>query len=317
MEFGERIESGTFCGRGRRLAQGLGIAQRRREQVGVDADQPVQSQAAHGVGDLRAHVAPLRHVPGVTQASHQLRPGLSDTDRAPAQLGRLVGEPVAGDRRQHEVEGVLGAAAVGGRVGEWTDSLEQLDDRARPAVGHDQRQRVLVCRFDVDEVDVQPVDLGLELRQRVQSCLAPAPVVLGRPVPGQVLYRRQLHTLRPTGDEFPGRPARRIDATAQLVDLALRYFDSERPHRPLRARSRGVTHDRVLPIRVGWASCRSSSVATSKRTSCGEHRAEDSMKREAAHDSRPPLEIGNDFPRSSSSVPGHPSVRSSAVPRTP
>src|ERR1700729_919934 len=102
MEFGERVEGGTFCWRGRRLAQGLGIAQRRREKVGVDADQPVESQAAHGVGDLGAHVAPLRHIPGVTQASHQLRPGLSDTDRAPAELGRLVGEPVAGDRRQHE-----------------------------------------------------------------------------------------------------------------------------------------------------------------------------------------------------------------------
>src|SRR6478736_5062066 len=106
----------------------------------------------------------------------------------------------------------------------------------------------------MDEVDVQPVDLGLELRQRVQSRLAPAPVVLGRPVARQVLYRRQLHTLRPIGDDFPSRPARRIDAAAHLVDLALRYFDSERPDRALRARSRGVAHDRVLPVRVRWAS---------------------------------------------------------------
>jgi hypothetical protein len=58
MEFGERVEGGTFFCGGRRLAQGLGIAQRRREKVGVDADQPVESQAAHRVGDLGAHVAP-------------------------------------------------------------------------------------------------------------------------------------------------------------------------------------------------------------------------------------------------------------------
>ena len=250
MEFGERVEGGTFCCRGRRLAQGLGVAQRRREKVGVDADQPVGCQAAHRVGDLGAHVAPLRDVPGITQAPHQLRPRLSDTEGAPAELGRLVGEPVAGDRRQHEVERVLSAAAVRGRVGERADRLEQFDDRARPAVRHDQRQRVLVCRLDMDEVDVQPVDLGLELRQRVQSRLAPAPVVLGRPVAREVLYRRQLHTLRPIGDQFPGRPARRIDAAAQLVDLALRYFDPERPDRALRARSRGVAHDRVLPVRA-------------------------------------------------------------------
>ena len=42
------------------------------------------------------------------------------------------------------MERILGAAAVRGRVGERADGLEQLDDRARPAVGHDQRQRVLV-----------------------------------------------------------------------------------------------------------------------------------------------------------------------------
>ena len=32
----------------------------------------------------------------------------------------------------------------------------------------DERQRVLVLRANVDEVDVEPVDLGDELRQRVQ-----------------------------------------------------------------------------------------------------------------------------------------------------
>src|SRR6476646_76523 len=100
----------------------------------------------------------------------------------------------------------------------------------------------------MDEVNVQPVDLGLELRQRVQSRFARAPVVLGRPVAREVLYRRQLHTLRPIGDEFPGRPACRIDAAVQLVELALRYFDSEGPDRVLPAPNRAVAHYRVLPF---------------------------------------------------------------------
>ena len=69
------------------------------------------------------------------------------------------------------MEGVRLAAAVRRRIGERLDDLQLLDDRAGPAVRDDQRERVLVPRADVDEVDVQPVDLGQEVRQSVQ--LAP------------------------------------------------------------------------------------------------------------------------------------------------
>jgi hypothetical protein len=88
-------------------------------------------------------------------------------------------------------------------------------------VRHDQRQRVLVRRAHVDEVDVQPVDLGRELRQRVQSRLALAPVVVRRPVARQRLHRGELHALRPVVDELAGRPARRFDTTKQLNELLL------------------------------------------------------------------------------------------------
>jgi hypothetical protein len=75
------------------------------------------------------------------------------------------------------MERVLASAAMRGRVGEWTDSLEQLGPSS--AVRHDQWQRS--CVRLMDEVNVQPVDLGLELRQRVQSRRTGASL-LGRPV---------------------------------------------------------------------------------------------------------------------------------------
>jgi hypothetical protein len=53
---------------------------------------------------------------------------------------------------------------MGGRIDERVDDLELLDDRAGPAVRDDERQRVLVLRADVDEVNVEPVDLGDEVR---------------------------------------------------------------------------------------------------------------------------------------------------------
>ena len=104
----------------------------------------------------------------------------------PAELVGLVGEAVAGQGRQHEVERVLCVPTVGSRIGE-ADDFEELDHRAGPAVRDDQRQRALVARLDVDEVDVEPVDLGLELREGVQLCLGLPPVVLGRPVACELL----------------------------------------------------------------------------------------------------------------------------------
>ena len=110
----------------------------------MDAEQPRGCLAAHHVSDGGADVAALGDVAGVAEAVHQLRPGEPDAAGVPAEFGWLAGEAVAGQGGQHQVERVLGAPAVRGRVGERADDLEQLDDRAGPAVRDDQRHRVLV-----------------------------------------------------------------------------------------------------------------------------------------------------------------------------
>ena len=73
----------------------------------------------------------------------------------------------------------------------------------------------------MDEVDVQPVDLGCELRQRIQSRLTPAPVVFVLPVARELLNRRQLHALLSIRHELLGGQARGSDPTVQdhLGDL--------------------------------------------------------------------------------------------------
>jgi hypothetical protein len=108
---------------------------------------------------------------------------------------------------------------------------------------HDQRQRILMPRPDVDEVNLDPVDLGCELRQRVQSCLAPAPVVLGRPVAGERLQRRQLHALGAVCNELFRRPTRRLDPAAQLSELLFGNLDLERTY--VGGGLRGSTQDNL------------------------------------------------------------------------
>jgi hypothetical protein len=115
-------------------------------------------------------------------------------------------------------------------IGERLDDLQLLDDRAGPAVGDDQREGVLVLRADVDEMDVEAVDLGRELRQRVQLGLDPAPVVLGRPKGREVLHGRELHALRLVIDRLPlGRPPRR-DPPPKVDDRLFGNIDMKRPN---------------------------------------------------------------------------------------
>src|SRR5918993_4346287 len=120
------------------------------------------------------------------------------------------------------MECVLRAPAVCGWIGEWTDDLQLLDDRAGPSVVDDERQRVFVFRTNVDEVDVEPVDLGDELRQGVQLRLALAPIVLRRPIVGELLHRRELHALGLIGDGLLFGPARGLYAPAKGIELGLR-----------------------------------------------------------------------------------------------
>src|SRR5215208_5384739 len=125
------------------------------------------------------------------------------------------------------MERVRCARAMSRWIGQWLDDLQLLDDRAGPSVQDDERQRIFMLRADVDEVNVQPIDLGDEVRQSLQFRLALAPVVLVVPVARERLHRRQLHALRGILDGLLLGPARRRDARPQVLELRLRDADVE------------------------------------------------------------------------------------------
>jgi hypothetical protein len=80
-------------------------------------------------------------------------------------------------------------------VGKWIDNLQLFDDRAGPSVRDDERQRIFMLRTNVNEMNIQPVDFGDELRQGVQSCLALAPIVFRTAITRERLSRPELHAL--------------------------------------------------------------------------------------------------------------------------
>src|ERR1700716_3675051 len=125
------------------------------------------------------------------------------------------------------MESVRCARAMGCGIGEWTDDLQLLDDRAGPPVRDDERQRVFMFRTDVNEMNVEPVDLGDELRQGIEPRLRLAPVVIGLPVARELLDGGQLHALGWIRDGFLVRPAGGGDAPAQVDERVVRKIDAE------------------------------------------------------------------------------------------
>src|ERR1044072_9269677 len=111
---------------------------------------------------------------------------------------------------------------MGRGIGQRTDELHLLDDRSGPSVRDDNRQRIFMFRTNVDEVNIQPVDLGDEIRQGVQSLLARAPVIFRSPIARELLNRRELHALRRIGNRFLLRPPCSVDASAQFAELLVR-----------------------------------------------------------------------------------------------
>src|SRR4051794_20820302 len=85
-------------------------------------------------------------------------------------------------------------------------------------------------RADVDEVNVEPVDLGDEVWDSFQLRLALSPVVICSPVARELLHRRQLHALRCIVDQFSFWPPGRVDATAKISKLRVWKIELKGPY---------------------------------------------------------------------------------------
>jgi hypothetical protein len=84
-------------------------------------------------------------------------------------------------------------------------------------------------RTDVDEVNVQPVNLGDELRQRAEFRFRLAPVVICGPIPREFAHRRQRHALGLVRNGLALGPSGHFDAAAEVDECLVRNVDAEGP----------------------------------------------------------------------------------------
>ena len=95
-------------------------------------------------------------------------------------------------------------------------------------MGDDEWHRILFLRPNVNEMNVQPIDLGDEIRNGVYSCLDLAPVVVRGPIPREFLRRGKPDALRFITHRFSFGPLRRLDASAQIGKIGFRKTHMKR-----------------------------------------------------------------------------------------
>src|SRR5580704_656880 len=108
-------------------------------------------------------------------------------------------------------------------------------------------------RTNVNEMNVQPIDLGDELRQGVQFRLALAPIVVCAPIASKFLNCRKRYTLRFIRDRLPIRPPCRVDAPAQFAKFRFWNIHLKRTNSSLVGRlcSTGSGHGVLLSSNSG------------------------------------------------------------------
>ena len=92
----------------------------------------------------------------------------------------------------------------------------------------DQRQCVRVPGSNVNEVNVEAVDLGDELRDGVEPRFDLAPIIVGLPVARELAHGRELHALGVVGDGFLFWPPGRGQAPAKVDQCCFGHMDAER-----------------------------------------------------------------------------------------
>ena len=167
-------------------------------------------------GHCGAPVATLCAIARVAQTVHQRSPGRRDMIDAPTDSHWLGRKAKARQRRANHVKGVSAVAAMGGRIGQRLDHLVELNHRARPAVGDDQRHGLRVWGAHVQEMNVEPVDLSSELRKAVEQRFATAPIIVLSPVLADLFDPLQRRALAPVVDQLCLRPASPLQSRLKI-----------------------------------------------------------------------------------------------------
>lgn len=189
---------------------------------GVVADDPVRVVEQHGAHHAGADVVGVDREVLVAEGAHQGDEGLAVLRRVPVLGRRGVGEAEARERRDDDVERVRLVS------GQLLGEVEELHERARPAVDEQEGSGARPCAAQMDAVDREAVHIDAEVREAVDPLLDGPPVEPCPPVSDQLAHVVDRDAGAPPGRRLRRDVARPLEPRAEVVELLFGDVDAER-----------------------------------------------------------------------------------------
>ncbi len=155
------------------------------------------NKGARTAGIDKATAAMIETSVGVVAFLGQIRDSLKSGEFGPVEVRRvMIPKGTSGKFRK------LGIPTVRRRIRERADDLEELHDRARPAMRKDERKGIGVARAHMKEVNAETVDGGPVLAQSVQPSFQTTPVVFRGPIQKEITHAVGRRALGPVAHRF-------------------------------------------------------------------------------------------------------------------
>jgi hypothetical protein len=116
------------------LLPGATVLERQVARIRNRAQERVWSLLTHGISAKRRPSSKLFCGSLIAEPRHQLGVGGGAPPMCPAGAAERPGKSMAGNGRNHEVECVRRLSAMGPRIGERSDEIEEFDKRAGPTM---------------------------------------------------------------------------------------------------------------------------------------------------------------------------------------
>src|SRR5579863_37211 len=167
-------------------------------------------------GYVCAEISALGNKPLVSQLQHEFDPDFRDLEGVPARCAGSSRKTKTGKRRYNHIERVVGIPAELLRIRQQRDDLKNFQEGSWPAVSNDNRQRPLPCSTHMNEVDLQPLDFRLKMRQSTPILFLLPPVESVQPMVSKGMQVFAVKAVCPSRAHDLIRPACAHQSLAQI-----------------------------------------------------------------------------------------------------